>query len=88
MWNGLTIEAAQAHGWACFWAALDEQAAEQIGEELKTGRRRDAMNLLWVLARDVFRYSTRSALDEADVSSAFAIDGSPGRGPDGTRLDA
>lgn len=43
-------KAARGRGWACFWAAVDEQTADLLGGELALGRRRDAMNLLWALA--------------------------------------
>jgi len=80
----LEAEAAQGRGWACFWAAVDEGAADQVGEELATGRRRDAVNLLCVLARDIVRYPTGSDSHEADSSSlsspAVAIHGSRSRG--------
>jgi hypothetical protein len=65
----LDARAAQNRGWACFWAAVDEGAARQVGEELASGRRRDAINLLWVLAREIVRYPIGSP-DEADFGSA------------------
>ncbi len=71
----LDARAARSRGWACFWAALDEGAAVQVGEELASGRRRDAMNLLWVLAREIVRYPA-GASHETDfcpvLSSEFA----------------
>ncbi len=62
----LDARAAQGRGWACFWAAVEEQTAEQIREELASGRRRDAMNLLWVLAREIVRYPTIGESCESD----------------------
>ena len=80
----LEANAAQGRGWAFFWAAVDEQTADQIGEELATGRRRDAMNLLWVLARDIVRYPSSGISPEADsgtaLSPAFRMHGSRSRG--------
>ncbi len=65
----LEAKATQGRGWTCFWAAVDEQTAGQIGEELASGRRRDAMDLLWVLAREIVRYPTGTASHEADSCS-------------------
>lgn len=80
----LEAKTAQDRGWACFWAALDEQTADQIAEELAAGRRRDALNLLWVLARDIIRYPGGGDTHEAGSTSAspraFAV---PGCGSDG-----
>ena len=80
----LEAKAAQSRGWFCFWAAVDEQTAEQIGEELASGRRRDAMNLLLFLARDIVRYPIGGMAPEADfgwaLSPAFAVDDSRSRG--------
>ena len=80
----LDARAARSRGWACFWAAVDEGAASQVGEELASGRRRDAMNLLWVLAREIVRYPAGVTEDEADSgpspSPVFALHGSRSRG--------
>ncbi len=67
----LEAKAAQGRGWACFWAAVDERTADQIGEELACGQRRDAMNLFWVLARDIVRYPIGSTSHEMDSSYAL-----------------
>lgn len=73
-------KAALGRGWACFWAAVDEQTADQVGEELASGRRRDAMNLLWALSREFVRYPTAAASHDAESSSlpssAFTVNGS------------
>ena len=78
----LEAKAAQGRGWACFWAAVDEQTAAQVGEELASGRRRDAMNLLWVLAREIVRYPAATASDEVSSSSVP----SPALAEDGVRF--
>src|SRR5687768_4955840 len=64
------VEAAERRGWACFWAAVDEQTADEIRDELRTGRGRDAMNLLWVLARDIIRYPASGKSQGADPDYA------------------
>ncbi len=88
----LDARAARSRGWACFWAALDEGAAVQVGEELASGRRRDAMNLLWVLAREIVRYPIGIPEDVADSGSApspvYALHGSRSRGLAGAAADA
>ncbi len=80
----LEARAARSRGWACLWAAVDEDAAAQVGEELASGRRRDAMNLLWVLAREIVRYPTGISSYEAESCSvpspALAVHDSPLRG--------
>ena len=68
----LDAQAAERSGCACFWAAVDEQTADQVCDELATGRRRDAMNLLWVLARDIVRYPSSGTSEEADSGSALS----------------
>lgn len=65
----LEAEAALGRGWACFWAAVDEQTADEIRDELASGQRRDAMNLLWVLAREIVRYPTDVDSRTADLNS-------------------
>lgn len=69
----LEAKAAQRRGWFCFWAAVDEQMAEQISEELASGRRRDAMNLLWVLARELVRYPIEGIPRGPGSSPGFAV---------------
>lgn len=73
----LEAEALLGRGWACFWAAVDEQTADEIRDELASGRRRDAMNLLWVLAREIVRYPTNVDFHTADLnlitSPAFEV---------------
>jgi hypothetical protein len=80
----LDARAARGRGWACFWAAVDEKTARQVGEELASGRRRDAMNLLWVLAREIVRYPSGLAEDEPGpcpvLSHPTALRGSRSRG--------
>ena len=88
----LDARAARGRGWACFWAAVDEETAAQVGEELASGRRRDAMNLLWVLAREIVRYPAGIAADEAGScpvpSPIFAMHDSRSRGRVGAGSDA
>ncbi len=93
--DGLMIlesRAARGLGWACFWAAVDEGAAAQVGEELASGRRRDAMNLLWVLAREIVRYPIGISEHEADSGSApspaYALLAHRSRGQAGVGADA
>ena len=86
----LDARAARGRGWACFWAAVDEETARQVGEELASGRRRDAMNLLWVLAREIVRYPA-GASHETDfcpvLSSEFASCGPRSRSHEAAGFD-
>ena len=88
----LDARAARSRGWACFWAAVDEGAAAQVGEELASGRRRDAMNLLWVLAREIVRYPTGITEDELGSypvpSHPIALRGSRPKGSARVGVDA
>lgn len=58
--------AAQGRGWVCFWAAIDDEVASQVREDLASGWRRDALSLLLGLAREVVDYPSDLASDVAN----------------------
>lgn len=70
----LEVKAAQGQNWACFWAAVDEQTADEVRDELVSGQRRDALNLLLVLARDIVHYPISKTSHEADLFTLFSPD--------------
>lgn len=60
---------ARGRGWACFWAAIDDEDVLQVREDLGSGRRRDALSLLLALAREVVDYPGGLGPDAANPHS-------------------